>query len=77
MSEDGPSARPGPAAVEKSMWSEADFDRMGWHDVTVHAFAVQPSPQDPGRLLLDLDYIVEWVPPAQPEDSFGFCVNGQ
>ena len=54
-------------AVAKSVWTEADFDAMGSHDNAVHAVALEPVRDHPGRLLLDRDYIVEWVsaePPA-------------
>jgi hypothetical protein len=50
-------------AVAKTVWTEADFDAMDWHDNAVHAVALEPALPDPGRLLLDLDYIVEWVAP--------------
>jgi hypothetical protein len=49
--------------VAKTIWTDADFDAMGWHDNAVHAIALEPVPSDPGRLLLDIDYILEWVPP--------------
>jgi hypothetical protein len=46
--------------LAKAVWTEADFDAMGWHDNAIYAIAVEPVPDNPGRLLLDLDYIVEW-----------------
>jgi len=55
--------------LEKSVWTEEDFDRMGWHDATVHAFAFEP---DRWEFLLDLDYILKWVRPAESEASFSF-----
>lgn len=65
------SGRAGPT-VAKAVWTEADFDQMSWHDCAVHAVAVEPAPPHPGRLLVDLDYIVEWVRPSPPEDAFSF-----
>lgn len=56
------------------MWTEADFEDMGWHDATVHALAVEPEAHDPGRLLVDLDYILEWLPPVPPDTAFRFWV---
>jgi hypothetical protein len=53
-------------AVAKTVWTDADFDAMGWHDNAVHAIAVEPAPPHPGSLLLDIDYIVEWVPRPGP-----------
>jgi hypothetical protein len=40
---------------------------MSWHDATVHALATEPEDHNPGRLLIDLDYIVEWVIPTGEE----------
>ena len=57
--------------LEKTLWTDADFDVMGWHDATLHALAIQA---DDYRLLLDLDYIFKWVPPVPPEECFSFYV---
>jgi hypothetical protein len=63
----------GPSApLAKYLWSDGDFEVMGWHDAAVHALAVEPAAQYPGRLLVDLDYIVEWVAPAEPGGAFNF-----
>jgi hypothetical protein len=43
-----------------------------WHDNAVHALAFQPAPPYPGRPLIDLDYISEWVQPAPPAKAFTF-----
>ncbi len=61
----------GPPLV-KAIWTDADFDQMGWHDCAVHALAVEPAPPCPGRLLVDLDYIVEWVCPTPPATTYAF-----
>ena len=60
--------------VAKTIWTDADFDAMGWHDNAVHAIALEPAPSEPGRLLLDIDYIVEWVPPEAPATTLGFWI---
>jgi hypothetical protein len=60
--------------VAKTVWTEADFDAMGWHDNAVHAIAVEPVPAHPGRLLLDLDYIVEWMPAEPPAITLSFWI---
>ncbi len=39
--------------LEKWVWSQHDFDLMGWHDATVHAFALVPEQFE---LLLDIGY---------------------
>ena len=48
---------------------------MGWHDVTVHGFAIQGC--DDARshdFLLDIDYIFKWVKPLPPSKYFSFWV---
>src|SRR5687768_4950848 len=57
--------------LEKDIWSDADFDRMGWHDATIHAFT--PFPDD-WELAFDIDYIVKWVDPEPPSPYFSFWV---
>jgi uncharacterized membrane protein len=37
--------------VAKTLWTEADFDAMGWHDNAVRAVALEPVPDHPGRLV--------------------------
>ncbi|MFI5532284.1 hypothetical protein ACIA8O_27500 [Kitasatospora sp. NPDC051853] len=61
------------SGLSKSVWSDADFEEMGWHDATVHGLSVQQGEHVP-RLLLDLDYIVRWVHPVRPAKSFSFWV---
>lgn len=55
------------------MWTDDDFEVMGWHDATVHALSVEPNQDFGCRLTLDLDYIVEWVQPTSDE-YFTFLV---
>ncbi|MFD0526607.1 hypothetical protein ACFQ1I_04025 [Kitasatospora arboriphila] len=60
------------SGLAKTIWSDADFDAMGWHHVTVHGLCVQPGAVDGSlpRLLPDIDYIVRWVHPVAPETHF-------
>jgi hypothetical protein len=60
--------------VAKTIWTDADFDAMDWHGNAVRAVAFEPAQSDPGRLLLDIDYIVEWVPPEAPATALGFWI---
>jgi hypothetical protein len=62
-------------AVAKTMWSDADFDQMGWHDNAVHAVALEPAGPYPGRLLVDLDYILTWEQPTTAETTVTFWVS--
>jgi hypothetical protein len=52
------------------VWTDADWDQMGWHDASIHAMAVDWDPVMLGDqwrgadVLLDIDYIVAWLPRA-------------
>ncbi len=65
-------AVPDAPRLERCVWTDEDFGAMGWHDACVHAVAVEDDGQS--RLLLDLDYIVNWVKPQPPETSWRFSV---
>ncbi|MFJ7905962.1 hypothetical protein [Kitasatospora sp. NPDC096204] len=62
------------SGLSKSVWSDADFEEMGWHDATVHGLYVQQGDEFEARLLLDLDYVVRWVDPVRPAKTFSFWV---
>ncbi len=53
--------------LDKWLWTDADFDVMGWHDSLIYAFKVD---QD---LYFDIDYIFKWVRPDQ-DHWFSFYV---
>jgi hypothetical protein len=42
-------------------WTDVDFERMSWHDNHVHALRIVEGECGAGELILDLDYILEWV----------------
>ncbi len=50
-------------------WTDADFEGMGWHDCAVHAVAFRPEHFE---LRLDLDYLLEWIAPAEPGAPLAF-----
>lgn len=43
--------------LDKSIFTEIDFDKMQWHDNPIHAITFG----DNFELLLDIDYIFEWI----------------
>ncbi|GAA3784010.1 hypothetical protein [Flavobacterium ginsengiterrae] len=50
--------------LEKNIWTEIDFEQMGWHDCFIHAFALDSDAYDDfiqSDLLFDIDYIFKWV----------------
>jgi len=57
--------------IEKPVWTEADFEQMGWHDVHVHAVAFRPELFE---LWFDIDYILSWVDPQGGETHYSFWV---
>jgi len=42
--------------LEKTTWSENDFNEMNWHDNKIHAMSFH----DEFKFLLDIDYIFKW-----------------
>lgn len=42
------------------LWTDDEFERMSWHDNHVHALRILEGRYGSGRLLLDVDYILEW-----------------
>jgi len=57
--------------LEKPVWSDEDFEIMGWHDATVWGM-VQNAEE--WEFLFDLDYIFKWVKPEGDETYFTFWV---
>ncbi|SCG60122.1 hypothetical protein GA0070619_4125 [Micromonospora zamorensis] len=67
----------GPSGLSKATWTDADFLSMGWHDCRIHALSIADCVDDtlpPARMLLDLDYIVRWVQPAEEDQRFTFWI---
>jgi hypothetical protein len=57
-------------APAKWIWTDADFDQMGWHDVVIHSLAF-----DAYSLKLDIDYMFRWVDPAPGETYYRFWLS--
>jgi hypothetical protein len=58
--------------LTKTVWSDSDFDQMGWHDVHVHAMAFATSEYE---LLMDIDYMFAWVDPEPPAVHYSFWMS--
>lgn len=58
--------------LEKWLWTENDFEIMGWHDARVYAIAFSPEKFE---IAFDIDYILQWVHPKQNETFFSFWVS--
>jgi hypothetical protein len=57
--------------TEQKSWTEAEYESLSFHDCPVHAFAADP---ERFRVLLDIDYISEWLDPIAPRKSFSFKI---
>lgn len=42
-------------------WTETQFAEMSWHDNHVHAMRIVEGAHGSGDLVLDIDYILEWL----------------
>jgi len=54
--------------LEKRIWTDADFDQMGWHDCRVYKIRFSED------LELDIDYILQWNKPDLYGLPFTFWV---
>ena len=50
-------------------WTHDQFEEMSWHDNHVHALRIVAGDQGAGELVLDIDYIAEWL---RNGDAFQF-----
>jgi hypothetical protein len=58
--------------TEKMLFTEQDFDTMGWHDNPIHAFAFGPADRE---VSFDIDYIFKWEQPLPGEKYFRFWIS--
>lgn len=56
----------------KSLWTDAEFDQISFHDNRVYAHAVLLEEY---AFLLDIDYIVEWLHPSVGNNAYSFRVS--
>ena len=56
--------------IEKTVWTDADFDTMGWHDCFIYGFSFHPNYE----FLLDIDYIFKQENPKGNETYYKFWV---
>lgn len=54
--------------LEKNIWTESDFEIMGWHDSHIYKIALSED------LELDIDYILQWNKPDIDGLPFTFWV---
>jgi hypothetical protein len=54
------------------LWTEEDFEIMGWHDWRIYAVAFDGKTFESS---LDIDYIVNWISPAEGDIYYRFWVS--
>lgn len=61
--------------LEKSIWTQDDFNDMGWHDANIYGMIIEKG-EEPWQsyLIFDIDYIFEWIHPIPPQEYFSFWV---
>jgi hypothetical protein len=56
--------------LEKEVWTDEDFDIMGWHDSRLYSFSM---PNEKFEFALDIDYIFKWE--KSGDQYLGFWVS--
>jgi hypothetical protein len=56
--------------TQQKVWTDADFDQMSWHDTHVHGIRLVGGQNGEGELILDIDYILEWLKSEQGAFKF-------
>jgi len=59
-----------PADTHPSKWTDADFESLSWHDCTIHSLGLDQDGEYQSDLLVDLDFLLEWLPTG--DGSFQF-----
>ena len=54
--------------LEKQVWTDKDFDQMGWHDSLIYIISLKDD------LELDIDYILQWNKPDLEGLPFTFWI---
>jgi len=58
--------------LQSTEWTDADFDQLSWHDNHIHGFTIIEGQHGAGELILDIDYIVEWI---KGEERIEFVIS--
>ncbi|HYG16882.1 MAG TPA: hypothetical protein VEC12_14080 [Bacteroidia bacterium] len=60
--------------LEKSLWTHADYEQMDWHDCKIHGLSIEYNGGWGSDLLLDIDYIFQWVQAEKPGQPITFFI---
>lgn len=55
----------------KKVWTDDDFDLMGWHDSHIYGIAFAM----PYQIAFDIDYIFQWVSPTKDDKYYKFWIS--
>lgn len=58
--------------LAKWVFTEEDYEQMGWHDCKVRALTFHNENYE---FILDIDYILQWLKPAEGETFYNFLVS--
>jgi hypothetical protein len=47
--------------MNTTRWSTEQFSELSWHDNHIHGFGIREGEHGEGELLIDLDFILEWL----------------
>ena len=59
-----------PADIQPSRWTDADFESLTWHDCTIHSMGLDQNGEYQSDLLIDLDFLLEWLPTSAGKFQF-------
>jgi hypothetical protein len=51
-------------------WTDSEYEDMCWHDNNVYGIQIKEGEFGTGTLVLELDYILEWLKPNETEFKF-------
>ena len=61
--------------LHKSIWTQEDYEQMGWHDCRIYGLTFLPVMETGSTsLIFDIDYIFKWVNPSKPGQPISFWV---
>ncbi len=61
--------------IEKNVWTQDDFENMGWHDTNIYGLTIEKDEDSwTADLLFDIDYIFKWIHPIPPAQTFTFWI---
>ncbi|MDO5523422.1 MAG: hypothetical protein Q4G48_05185 [Bacteroidia bacterium] len=63
--------------LEKTIWTEKDYEQMGWHDCNIYGLIFQNDNANnfSTDLIFDIDYIFKWVHPIPPKPNYSFWIS--